>query len=516
MRFLPLFAGLFLLAPELTAQETMPPGKVLALEVEPKTIDLKNAFEYRQVIVTAVTDAGDRVDVTRQTAVRLPAFLTATPNGLIRPSADGKSEVEFTLAGIAAKIPATVSGFAGPIQVSFNRDVMPLLSKTGCNAGTCHGSADGKNGFKLSLRGYDPIFDHRSLTDDLEARRINRAAPERSLMLMKPTGAVPHVGGVVISPDEANYKLLRLWIAQGSLPHPKAVKVTSLEMTPQGPTVPVIGMKQQLRVVAHYSDNTTRDVSAEAFVESSNTEVATVDKTGLVTTVRRGEATMLARYEGSYSASTIVVMGDRSGFEWNNPPAFNRIDELVYEKLKRVKVQAGELCDDLTFLRRCYLDLTGLPPTIEQITQFEADARPSKEKRESAIDSLVGSDAYVDQWSNKWADLLQVNRKFLGEAGAQALRAYIREAVKTNKPYNVFAYDILTGSGSNVAHPEAAYYKILRQPDAGHGEHDAPVPGDPLQLQQVPRPPVRALDAGSVLPTFVVLRPSDADRRPCV
>src|SRR5207253_1139719 len=206
-------------------------------------------------------------------------------------------------------------------------------------------------------------------------------------------------------------------------------------------------------------DGSVRDVTAEACLETSNGEVATVDKTGVVTTVRRGEATMLARYEGAYSASTVVIMGDRSGFAWEQRPVHNYIDELVDAKLKKVKVQPSPIAGDAEFLRRVYLDLTGLPPSAEEVRAFLADACDSRVKRDELIDKLVGSDAFVEQWTNKWADLLMVNRKFLGDVGAAAFRKWIREAVASNKPYDKFAYEILTASGSNVEHPPASYFK---------------------------------------------------------
>jgi hypothetical protein len=384
--------------------------------------------------------------------------------GIVRPVADGSGELKITLEGQTVVVPVAVSGQQEPYQVSFVRDVMPTLSKMGCNAGTCHGAQDGKNGFKLSLRGYDPLFDHRALTDDLEGRRFNRAAPDRSLMLLKPSGGVPHVGGVLTQPGEPYYELLKTWIAEGVKLDLASPRVTSLDIFPKSSTVPLPGMKQQMAITAKYSDGTTRDVTAEAFVESSNTEVATVDKLGLVTAVRRGEAAMLARYEGAYAASTLIVMGDREGFAWKNVAEHNFIDNLVYEKLKQVKILPSELCTDEEFVRRVYLDLTGLPPQLEEMRAFLDDKRPAREKRDELIERLVGSPEFVEHWTNKWADLLQVNRKFLGEKGAKQFRDWIRLAVSDNLPYDRFVYSILTASGSNADNPPAAYYKILRDP----------------------------------------------------
>jgi hypothetical protein len=447
--------------------EQLPPGaKVVKLEVRPATVTLAGPFAYSQLLVTAHLEGGETADVTRSAKIDAGKLATVSSNGLVRPTADGSGDVTVSLAGQTAKVPLTVAGAQADQPVSFVRDVQPVLSKLGCNAGTCHGAQAGKNGFKLSLRGYDPVFDYRALTDDLEGRRFNRAAPEKSLFLLKTSGAIPHQGGVLTQPGDPNYEMLRRWVGQGVRFDPESPRVKSLEIFPKDPTVARLGGKQQFAVLATYTDGSVRDVTAETFIDSSNTEVATVDKTGLLTSVRRGEATMLARYEGAYAASTVVVMGDRTGFAWQPRPVYNYVDELVDAKLQKVKVQPSDLCDDAAFIRRVYLDLTGMPPSSDEVRAFLADTRDSKLKRDELVDKLVGSDAYVEHWTNKWADLLQVNRKFLGEPGAKAFRQWIREAVASNKPYDQFAYEILTANGSNVENPPAAYYKILRSPDA--------------------------------------------------
>jgi hypothetical protein len=450
-----------------SAQDKLPPGaKLVKLEVAPAAVELKTPFEYRQLLLTGVLDNGDRVDVTRLAKITGPAVVKITERGLVRPVADGKGELTYAFDGKSGVIPIKISGQTAPYEVSFVRDVMPTISRMGCNLGTCHGSAQGKNGFQLSLRGYDPVFDHRALVDDIGGRRFNRAAPERSLMLMKPTGVVPHVGGVLTQPGEPNYELLRKWIAQGVKIDLNSPRVKKIEVTPASTVIPLPGMRQQLTVWATYDNGAKRDVSAEAFLSSSNIEVATMDKQGVVTAVRRGETAILARYEGSYAAATLIIMGDRSKFAWKQTPTYNYLDELVYAKLKSVKIQPSDVCSDSDFVRRLYLDLTGLPPEPESVKKFLSDPAPSKQKREKLIDTLVGSTDFVEHWANKWADLLQVNRKFLGTEGAEAFRKYIRKSIATNKPYNKMCYELLTGSGSNVDNPAAAYFKILRDPDA--------------------------------------------------
>lgn len=447
-------------------EEALPRGtKLVKLEARPASLGFKTPYDYAQLLLTGTLDNGDKIDVTRMAKVEAPKVVKLSPTGLARPAADGNGSLKVTVADQALTIPVAVTGQQQKYPVSFVRDVMPTLSKMGCNAGTCHGAQAGKNGFKLSLRGYDPLFDHVALTDDLSGRRFDRASPDASLMLLKPSGAAPHVGGVLTQPGEPYYELLRAWIAQGVQLDLASPRVTGLDIFPKSPTIPLIGMKQQMAVVATYSDGAVRDVTAEAFIESSNTEIVKpIDKNGLMRAERRGEATMLARFEGAYTATTLIVMGDRSGFAWREVPEFNEIDRLVDEKLKQVKILPSELCTDAEFIRRLYLDLIGLPPTPEELRAFLNDSRPSRVKRDALVDKLIGGPEFVEHWSNKWADLLQVNRKFLGEKGAAALRTWIRQAVAANLPYDQFVYSVLTASGSNLENPPASYYKILRDP----------------------------------------------------
>ena len=394
-------------------EEKLPEGaKVVALEVYPAKVELSSRYAYRQLLLPAVLASGQRMDVTRLAHIEPTLGLAeVSPRGLVRAKADGSGSLGCTFAGQSVRVPLEVRGVGAEYPVSFVRDVMPAISKMGCNAGTCHGSAKGKNGFKLSLRGYDPLFDHRALTDDLAGRRFNRAAPDQSLMLLKPSGSVPHIGGVLTRPGEPYYELMRAWIAAGVKFDGGSPRPTSLEVFPKDVTIPLPGMKQQLAVTATFSDGSLRDVTAEAFVETSNIEVLSVDKQGLATALRRGEAALLVRYEGNYAVATVTVMGDRSGFAWKDAPANNYIDDLVYAKLKKFRIEPSGPATDAEFLRRVSLDLTGLPPMPEEVRRFLADGRDPRAKRDEVIDRLIGSPAYLEHWTNKWADLLQVNRK---------------------------------------------------------------------------------------------------------
>ena len=240
--------------------------------------------------------------------------------------------------------------------------------------------------------------------------------------------------------------------------------MTKIEIFPKNPLIEAIGGSQQMRIVATYADATTRDVTREAFVESGNTEVAVADRQGVLTAVRRGEAPILARFEGFYAATTLTVMGDRRGFAWRQPETWGKIDELVAAKWQRMKILPSDVCGDAEFLRRVYLDLIGLPPTIEEVRAFLADRRDTRAKRDAVIDCLIGSDDFVEHWTNKWANLLQVNRKFLGPEGAAAFHKWIRGQVAANTPYDQFVEKVLTATGSNRENPPASYFKTLREP----------------------------------------------------
>ncbi len=450
--------------PSLEAQ-SVPPKQVVSLRIDPTSIRIAGPTDYAQLLATAELPGGARVDATRMVHWTVEGGIGAiSPEGHFAPLESGRGRIVGELAGQRVEVSAEVAAGLEVYMPSFIRDINPVLSRAGCNAGTCHGSAKGKNGFKLSLRGYDPIFDHRALTDDLAARRINLASPGDSLMIVKPTGVAPHVGGKLFDRDSPYERTLRRWIAGGAKLDLSVARVVKLEIFPKDPVIETIGDGQQMRVVATYSDATTRDVTREAFIDSGNTEVATGDRQGVMTAIRRGEAPVLARFEGSYAATTLTVMGDRNGFVWQTPETWGRIDELVANKWQRMKIRPSGLCSDAEFLRRVYLDLTGLPPTADDVRAFLADGRDTRAKRNAVIDRLIGSDDFIEHWTNKWADLLQVNRKFLGPEGAAAFRAWIRGQVAANTPYDQFVQQIMTATGSNLENPPASYFKILREP----------------------------------------------------
>jgi hypothetical protein len=357
---------------------------------------------------------------------------------------------------------STGSGQADGTRVTFLRDVAPILNKVGCTAGTCHGAAKGKNGFKLSLRGYDPRFDYEALLYDLSGRRFNRADPGRSLMLAKPSQEVAHGGGRRFAKESDYYKTIYNWIAQGvPFGDPATDSVTELRIEPKEIFMPRPGEDASLRIVARYQDGQTRDVTREAMIESNVPDLASVDADkAAVHGERIGEATLLVRYQGKFGAIPVTVLNPKPSFVWKPLPQYTYVDRLVDAKLERLKIQPSPPTDDATFLRRLSLDLTGRLPSLERIRAFLGDTRPSRVKRAKAVDALIGSPDYVDHWTVKWGDLLQSSRKYLGEKGAYEFQQWIRDAIASNRPYDALVRELITARGSSYDNPAANYFRV--------------------------------------------------------
>ena len=349
--------------------------------------------------------------------------------------------------------------------VNFLRDVAPVLNKAGCTSGPCHGAAKGKNGFKLSLRGYDPQFDYEALLYDLSGRRFNRADPGRSLMLAKPTQQLAHGGGLRFEKDSDYYKTIYNWIAQGvPFGDPAKDTVAAIEVEPKEIAMYKPGETAQVKVLARYRDGQSRDVTREATIESNVPDVAKVDTQAKVSGERTGEATMLVRYQGKYGTIPVTILNPKPGFAWKPLPQHNYIDTHIDAKLQKLKIQPSGLTDDATFLRRVTLDLTGQLPTPDEVRSFLADATPTKLKRSKWIDKLIARPAYTDYWTVKWGDLLQSSRKYLGEKGTFAFREWIRDSIATNKPYDKMARELLTSRGSSYEDPAGNYFRATREP----------------------------------------------------
>ncbi len=358
-----------------------------------------------------------------------------------------------------------ISGASAERPTNFIRDVMPVLNRSGCTSGACHGSAKGKNGFKLSLRGYDPEFDYRALLFEVSGRRFNRAAPAESLMLSKPAMQIPHEGGLRFEVDSDYYKTIHKWISKGA-PYgdPALDSVAELSVEPSEIFMEKPGGDLALKVTAKYGDGSTRDVSSEAVIESNSTSTTKINDDGSVHGERIGEAAVLVRYEGKFVTVPVTILNPDPGFEWRQLAQHNYIDKHIDAKLKRLKIQPAPEASDEVFLRRIYIDLTGIPPAPQQTRAFLEDRASTRMKRARLIDRLIGSPEFVDHWALKWGDLLQSNRKHLGEKGTWAFRQWIRNAIALNQPYDDFTREIVTSVGSTFQSPAANYFRVNDNP----------------------------------------------------
>lgn len=436
---------------------------IVSLKLLPGSLTFSDRRDVRRVLVQGVTKSGDLVDLTDSARLQpVGGLVRAEPNSYLSPIKTGSGTVQVTAAGKTTQLPVFVKSVAAP-PVSFLRDVEPILRKAGCNQGTCHGAAKGKNGFMLSLRGYDPEFDYHALVDEVAGRRVNSADPDQSLMLLKPVQQVPHQGGFVFAKNSRYYGLIRQWISEGAKSDIEGSRVARLEVLPKNPTMPLPGLKQNLVVVAYYPDGTSRDVTRDAVFTSSVPEVAEITDKGTVSSIRRGESAVQVAYEGQYFTNEFTILGDRAGWKWTAQPQQNYIDKLVDQKLQRVKAVPAPLCTDADFLRRTYLDLTGLLPSSSAARAFLEDPKPSAVKRAALIERLLQSPEFDDQWTYRFADLLQVNSKFLGPKGVQAFRGWIHDSIALNKPYDQMVRELLTTSGSSYENPAANYQRIIRE-----------------------------------------------------
>jgi hypothetical protein len=351
----------------------------------------------------------------------------------------------------------------GPRPVDYATQIIPALTRAGCNSGACHGTPSGKGGFRLSLRGYLPDQDYESLTRDVQGRRIDRLDPEDSLILLKPSGAVTHEGGIRFGRDSHLYRLIRDWIAEGARPAPTP-RLARLEVSPARRVLEAPADRQQLAVTAIFADGSRRNVTDLARFSVNDPEVAEVSTDGMVQAQRMGEVTVLVNYLSAVATSRLVFLREVPGFAWKAPTEQNFIDRHVFAKLRLLRLQPSELGSDKEFIRRVYLDVCGLLPRPDDTRRFLADRSPDKRIR--LFDQLLERPEYVDFWALKWIDRLGCNNRFVGQRGAYAYRHWIWGCVNGNLPFDEFARRVITASGPNYSAPAASFYRRVRDPQS--------------------------------------------------
>jgi len=393
-----------------------------------------------------------------------PAGIARWENDRLLPVKNGEATLTARYGDRSASVPVIVSGQDEEFVWSFRNHVQSVLTKHGCNSGACHGAAAGKNGFKLSLRGYDPQFDHFAITRQARGRRIVPTDPGLSLLLTKPTGKVPHKGGALIEEGSPDYMVLAEWIAAGQ-PEPREsdARITELEIFPKHYRVKP-GVQLQLIVRAKFSDGHDEDVTDWVKFDSHNQSVAQVKGPGRINVAGEGEGAILAWYLALNEMAIITVPQDKL----LDPEKFaidettNRVDRHVLTKLQELGIAPAKRCSDEAFLRRVYLDTIGTLPTPDEVRAFLADQSP--DKREQVIDALLERPEFVDYWAYRWSDLLLVSGRQLPGAAVTAYYKWIREQVEQDVPWDELVEKILLAKGSSLENGAVNFYGLHRDP----------------------------------------------------
>jgi hypothetical protein len=392
------------------------------------------------------------------------AVATVSTDGRVRPLGDGQATLTATLGERSFTATITVKNFDTDEAWSFRNHVVPVITRAGCNSGACHGAAAGKNGFRLTLRGYGPEVDYAVLTRQALGRRINKTTPAESLFLLKPTGAIEHGGGVRFGTDSLEYRVLAEWIGAGAPPpRENDTVVAKGSALPRAVTL-VPGASQQILVQATLSDGRGSDVTSWAKFASTDESVARIDESGRLTVVGHGEAAITVWYASLVDRVTVTSPYDRPAdpATFTSAPRHNEIDVKNLAKLETLHIPISGDCGDAAFLRRAYLDATGTLPPAESVLEFLADT--SEGKRARLIDRLLDSPEWVDYWTYKWSDLLLVSSKKLPMPAVWSFYRFIRQNVADNVPWDEFARRVLTAQGSTLANGAGNYFVLHRDP----------------------------------------------------
>lgn len=454
---------LLLLSSPLFALPQPSPLRVEQISVFPDAVTLKGREAQQRIVVTA--KIGDfLIDVTSQCRFLLPkaGFFQITPEGILTPVRDGAGFLTVVYGNYKKRLRVKVVDSQKTEPVLFDRDIIPLFTKIGCNSGACHGAASGKNGFKLSLRGYDPSLDYEQIVQAEEGKRVNLKVPERSLILMKPSLQVPHGGGLRLPRGSPEYRLLLRWIREGSKPPTGEVRTTTLQVYPKECLFEHPGQAQQLVVLAQYSNGSFRDVTRLARYISSDEAVISIDEDGKATAQRPGEAVIMVSYDGLVEAPRFILPVGKTPPDPKSFPFNNKIDELVFKKLVQLRIQPSSLARDEEFLRRVYLDTLGILPTLQETLRFLRDRR--LDKRQRLIDELLERPEFVDYRTLKLAEMLRVNSQFLSEEGSYAYYRWLHNQVEKNTPYDQLVRALLTARGATYRAGPANYFRVA--PDA--------------------------------------------------
>jgi hypothetical protein len=438
-----------------------------AVTVHPAAVELRHPRQPQSLQVLATSADGFSIDLATDARFAAAQFVSADAGiarvderGWVHAVSTGSTQITISAAGSSVVVPVNVQLPAAESPYSFRHEVMAILTKSGCNMGACHGYSLGKNGFKLSLRGSDPELDFAAITKEQFGRRLNFQSPEASLLVAKPRGDAPHEGGVRFRTGSLSNEILENWVRQGAPGDlADATRVTKVRLVPDRimlrPRQP-----HRLQLIAEYNNGATRDVTRLGAFTVNNTQFAEVDEEGLVVAQDAGETAIVARFERTFAAASVVVLNPAPDFIPTPVPQEQFIDRFVIEKLNRLKIATSGIAGDEEFLRRLSLDLIGLAPKPDEIRAFAADADPLK--RERMVEALMNRPEFVDHWSLKWGDLLQNSRTVASQQSVYLFREFLRSAIAENMPLDEFARRLFTARGGSVDDPASVYLAISK------------------------------------------------------
>jgi hypothetical protein len=431
------------------------------IAVYPPDVNLETASDRQSFVVQLTQADGITRDVTAQSQIAFANPALVRLDGFtVYPVADGNTEMAVSYAGQTVKVPVKVVQAKDVRPISFKQDVMPVFMRTGCNVGGCHGAARGKDGFRLSLFGFDPDGDHHRLTRELNGRRINLAMPAESLLIDKACGKVPHTGGKKISEGDEYYRTLIRWLeADAPLDPPTVAMPIGMEVFPPSAVLDGKGEKQRIVVRAKYSDGTDRDVTSLALFLTNNENAAKIDGDGTATAGERGEAFVMARFHTFTIGVPFISLPKGLKFDWPNSPESNYVDTLVNKKLKKLRIDPSGICSDESFVRRVYLDVIGVLPSPEEYARFMVGTLPNK--RELLVDELLERKEFAELWVLKWAELLQIRSS--NQVSYKAMLLYynwLQDKIARNVPTDEWVRELLAANGGTFKNPVTNYYQL--------------------------------------------------------
>jgi hypothetical protein len=441
------------------------------LVVSPSAVQLHTPESTQQLLVTWYDENNIATDVTHLAQYRIsdPTIARVDSSGQLQPLRDGTTQLTISQHDKSVTLDITIKAYANPQPISFRHQIIPILSKAGCNAGGCHGKAEGQQGFRLSVFGYDAEADYQAIVLYGKGRRIFVASPQHSLLRQKAIAEIPHGGGRKIEPGSLWDRILLRWISEGAQLDAIPATATAmgsqttekLQIEPSSITLPALG-QQQLRVIFTDQAGQQTCVTADAQFQSNEDSIAAVDQKGVIrTTENPGEAAILVRYLGKVAVCRVTR--PRQDVQFKAPASHNFVDEIVWQKLAQLNIQPSPVADDATFLRRVYIDTIGTLPTAQEAKDFLNDTSP--DKRFKLIQRLLQRPEYADYWALRWSDLLQVDKDTIPPESAVAMTRWIRKQIASNKPYDEFARSILTAEGSILSESPAPFYQVQNDPE---------------------------------------------------